>query len=301
MGTSQRRLATRVALVTSLVALATQLFSITPALAAAPTGLAFLPLSGQAGTEVTIVGSGFDDGSPVTGVAFNGAAAAFSIDSDVAMRATVPAGATSGTISVTDAEGTSETLLGFTVSSGGLLPSLTSLVPTSGAPGDTISLIGTGLEDATGVAFNGVPGTLVPSTDGLTAIVPDDATSGPVSLTTPLGLVTSLTNFAVKSRGAAASKHARAVSFALHGKRAQGRVKAPDGFSGCVAGVPVRIQHRGKHSWKTVKAVRTNGSGRFSTVLNRTRGMYRALAPKTTANAGVDVCRRRASAQRRAS
>jgi IPT/TIG domain len=300
MGTTKRRFAARAALAASLVALATQLFSITPAGAAAPSGLAFLPLSGQAGTEVSIIGSGFDDGSPVTGVTFNGTPATFSVNSNLTLSATVPAGATSGTISVTDAEGTSTTLLSFQVAPG-ILPSLTSIVPLSGAPGDTVTLVGTGLEDATGVAFNGVPGTIVPDTDGVTAIVPDDATSGPVSVTTPVGLVKSLFNFAVKSPGAATSKHARTVSFTIHGQRAQGRVHASDGFSDCRANVPVKIQHRGKHAWKTVASVRTNSAGRFSKVLRHTAGMYRAIAPKTTVNAGVDVCRRRASAQRRAS
>jgi hypothetical protein len=54
------------ALVTTLVAVAIPLVSVLPAQADAPTGLAFLPLSGSVGTSVTIMGVGFDDGGPVT-------------------------------------------------------------------------------------------------------------------------------------------------------------------------------------------------------------------------------------------
>lgn len=283
------------ALVTTLVALAIPLVSVVPAQADAPTGLAFLPLSGSAGTSVTIAGVGFDDGSPVTAVAFHGTAATFSVGSDSTITATVPAGATSGTIAVTDAEGTSETLLGFTVTSGsGLLPSLTGFLPIQGEPGDQVAIIGSGLDDATAVLFNGVPGTIVPNTDDLTAIVPNGATSGPISVNTPLGLVTSARDFALKG---SKNRHGRTVSLAFHGNRAEGRVKATDGFTGCAANVPVRIQHRSGNGWRTVATTRTASSGRYSRIINNRHGTYRAVAPKVK-KGGTDVCSRRVSGLR---
>jgi hypothetical protein len=279
-----------------MVALAVPLLGVSPAQANPPTGLAFLPVRGPVGTSVTIAGAGFDDASPVTAVAFNGTPATFSVGSDVTITATVPTGATSGTIAVTDAEGTSKTLLRFRVKSGSGLPSLTGFLPVAGEPGDQITLIGKGLKDATGVEFDGTPATIVPGTNGLTAIVPNGATSGPLSVTTPRGLATSLRNFAVKgANGNGSTRHARTVSLAFDGNRAQGRVKAADGFTGCSANVPVKIQHRNGQGWQTVASVRTASSGHYSRIIRNRHGTYRAVAPKAKVNGGTDVCARRSS------
>ena len=59
----------------------------------------FSPLSGAIGTIVTISGANF---SRVTNVRFNGVSASFSIISPTTIRATVPVGATTGPISVTN-------------------------------------------------------------------------------------------------------------------------------------------------------------------------------------------------------
>jgi hypothetical protein len=68
-----------------------------------PTVSSFTPTSGPVGTTVTITGSGF---TRATAVAFNGTSAAFANASDTEIRATVPSGASSGTISVSTAGGT---------------------------------------------------------------------------------------------------------------------------------------------------------------------------------------------------
>jgi hypothetical protein len=301
MRRSERHRAARAALVMCLAVLGIPLLGGTPVQAAAPIVLTFLPLSGDAGTSVTIVGSGFDDASSATVVAFNGTQATFSVGSDLTITATVPVGATSGPITVTDAEGTSSSLLSFTVGSGvpDPPPALTEIVPDSGAPGDMVQLIGTGLEDATGVDFNGLPATIVPGLDPLTAIVPDGVTSGPVSVTTPLGPALGLLGFSAKGDQAAPARHARTVSLAIHGKRARGRVRATDGFTDCVANVPVKIQRRGHHGWRTVAKARTNPKGRFERTVGKRHGAYRAMAPKAKVNGGADVCARRASGTRR--
>jgi hypothetical protein len=73
----------------------------------------FSPLSGAAGTSVTILGSGFTD---VSAVKFNGVAAVSpSVDSNAQITAVVPAGATTGRISVLTAGGTSVSATSFTV------------------------------------------------------------------------------------------------------------------------------------------------------------------------------------------
>jgi hypothetical protein len=172
---------------------------------------------------------------------------------------------------------------------------LTGFLPMQGEPGDQVAIIGSGLDDATAVLFNGVPGTIVPNTDALTAIVPNGATSGPISVATPSGLVTSARDFALKGRGS--NRHGRTVSLAFHGNRAEGRVKATDGFSGCAANVPVKIQHRSGKGWRTVATTRTASSGRYSQVIRNRHGAYRAVAPKVK-KGGSNVCSRRVSGLR---
>jgi hypothetical protein len=62
-----------------------------------PTITSFSPDTGPAGTPVTLTGTGF---TSVIQVSFNGTAATFKVNSDTSLTATVPAGATSGTITV---------------------------------------------------------------------------------------------------------------------------------------------------------------------------------------------------------
>jgi len=61
------------------------------------------PGRGPVGTNVTLAGIGFGD---VTSVKFNGTPAAFTVLSPTAIRATVPAGATTGKVSATSPKGT---------------------------------------------------------------------------------------------------------------------------------------------------------------------------------------------------
>ena len=70
-------------------------------------------------------------------------------------------------------------------------PTLTSLTPSSGALGTSVTIAGTNLGDATAVTFNGVSAPIASkSGTSLTVTVPDGATSGPVSVTTPAGTAT---------------------------------------------------------------------------------------------------------------
>ncbi|MDZ7343173.1 MAG: DNRLRE domain-containing protein [candidate division KSB1 bacterium] len=73
----------------------------------------FLPVRGPVGTEVTITGNAFTN---VSEVAFNGVAAlSFTVDSATRIRVVVPAGATTGKISVTNASGSAVSAAAFTV------------------------------------------------------------------------------------------------------------------------------------------------------------------------------------------
>jgi hypothetical protein len=77
-------------------------------------------------------------------------------------------------------------------------PILTSFDPPSGSAGDSVTLRGAGFTDATAVSFDGTPASYSVSSDTqITATVPDSATSGPITVTTPVGATSSASDFTV--------------------------------------------------------------------------------------------------------
>lgn len=84
-----------------------------------PTITSFFPTSGPVGTAVTIVGTDFIGVSTVT---FSATFATFTVISPTEITTTVPAGATTGPISVTTLGGTASTATNFTVLVGGPAP-----------------------------------------------------------------------------------------------------------------------------------------------------------------------------------
>lgn len=84
--------------------------------ATAPTFTSFSPGSGAVGSSVTLTGTAFTGASLVK---FNGTSAAFTVNSDTKITATVPSGATSGAISVIAPGGLATSSSSFTVSGGG--------------------------------------------------------------------------------------------------------------------------------------------------------------------------------------
>lgn len=83
-----------------------QTFKVTPMLKS------FSPPAGPVGTTVTITGAGLTQASKVT---FNGTSAAFTVNSDAQVTATVPTGATTGKIGVTTKGGTATSTTTFTI------------------------------------------------------------------------------------------------------------------------------------------------------------------------------------------
>src|SRR5262249_16839181 len=74
--------------------------------------------------------------------------------------------------------------------------------PASGAPGTKVSLTGTNFTGATTVLFNGASAVFTNALSNnidvrITAIVPPDATDGPIDIHTPHGDVTSTNSFVV--------------------------------------------------------------------------------------------------------
>ncbi|MDQ6799760.1 MAG: hypothetical protein M3041_02880, partial [Acidobacteriota bacterium] len=144
----------------------------------------YFPTSGPVGTSISINGTSFIGTSSVK---FNGVAATtFTVQSDTQIAANVPAGATTGTVTVTTSLGTG-TGPTFTVNTSP--PTITSYYPTSGPVGTSISINGANFIGTSSVKFNGVavPTFTVYSDTQIGANVPAGATTGPVTVTTSVG------------------------------------------------------------------------------------------------------------------
>jgi uncharacterized repeat protein (TIGR03803 family) len=72
-----------------------------------------VPIAGQAGGTVVILGNGLTGTSSVT---FNGIAASFTVESDTSIKTSVPAGATTGAVQVVTPSGTLTSNVSFRVS-----------------------------------------------------------------------------------------------------------------------------------------------------------------------------------------
>lgn len=156
-----------------------------------PRVIRFNPASGASGTNVVLEGGGFTGASRVT---FNGTPATFQVDSSMRIRAVVPAGATTGPISVVTPEGTNTTTSLFH------LPArVNSVTPTSGVRGTAVTVDGVNLNGATRVLFNGVEAEFgVVSPTRLATTVPALATTGRITVETPAGSVLSSGTFVVR-------------------------------------------------------------------------------------------------------
>ncbi|HEY0156591.1 MAG TPA: IPT/TIG domain-containing protein [Thermoanaerobaculia bacterium] len=164
-----------------------------------PRVTSFTPTSALPGANVTITGVNFQ---AATAVAFNGtAAASFTVNAaGTSITTTVPAAATTGTISVTTPSGS-----GTSATSFGVLPTVTSFSPTSGDAGTTVTITGERIGDVTGVKFNGTAGTAATTFSAVnattvTAVVPAGAKSGTICVTTVAGTACSASSFTIAAR-----------------------------------------------------------------------------------------------------
>ena len=148
--------------------------------------------AGKVGASVTILGNSLKG---TTSVTFNGTAATFKVSSSgMALSATVPSGATTGTIKVVAPSGTLSTTSSFKVT-----PQILSFSPPSGKVGASVTITGVSLSQTSQVTFGGVVATFTVNTDSqVTATVPTGAKSGKIVITTPGGTATSATSFTVK-------------------------------------------------------------------------------------------------------
>ncbi len=161
----------------------------------------FSPATGPVGTVVTINGQGFSSVLAQNTVKFNGVTAALISTSPNVIRATVPAGATTGVIAITTPQGTASSAAAFVLNP----VAISNFTPSIGASGTAITIAGAGFSatpasNAILVHATASP-TVTATTTQLTTTVPAAATSGRIRVTTPAGTALSGSDFIVPAAG----------------------------------------------------------------------------------------------------
>ncbi|HEY3141700.1 MAG TPA: DUF6531 domain-containing protein, partial [Acidimicrobiales bacterium] len=155
----------------------------------------FSPRRADVGDEVVIQGTGFADQPAGNTVKFDGMPATVNRAGPLELRVTVPAGATSGSITVTTAAGTTTSAADFTVAPN-RAPRITGLSAAVAGVGDQVTINGSNFETdplSNAVLLNdslyAPVATAQPAQLGI--VVPPRGTSGPVSVATPEGAAAS--------------------------------------------------------------------------------------------------------------
>lgn len=149
--------------------------------------------NGGAGSKVTLRGTNL---LGTTSVQFGEKETSFTDPTNnYVLVVTVPTNVITGTIRVTTPGGYTESSNYFYG-----VPAIAGFTPEHGIPGTLVTIAGTNFSDAYSVKFNNLPASnVVVSASGLsmTAIVPNDATTGKIAVTTPGGTVSSSADFVV--------------------------------------------------------------------------------------------------------
>ncbi|AGK46933.1 IPT/TIG domain protein [Burkholderia thailandensis MSMB121] len=157
---------------------------------------AFMPTHGEAGTQVTLQGQGFDSHAANDTVSFNGTMATVVSASPTQLAARVPGGVMTGPISVTVAGKTVSSAAPFVVDDTGVPPTITRVSPVVVTTGQTVTVTGTHLDPVAGdtrVQMGGGNILALASINDtqLQYAVPSSAVSGHVTVDTPYGEATS--------------------------------------------------------------------------------------------------------------
>jgi hypothetical protein len=156
----------------------------------APAISGFSPTNGAIGAVITLSGTNF---AGVTNVLFNGAPAAFTVDANTSITATVPTNASTGPITVMNAAGNATSATSFVFIPP---PVVAGFTPGTGGAGASVTINGVFFDNASSVLFNGVAAVFtIGSSSNLTATVPAAAGTGPITVTTPGGTAVSTNDF----------------------------------------------------------------------------------------------------------
>jgi hypothetical protein len=154
----------------------------------------FSPTNGQPGDVVEIRGSNL--GATVS-VKFGLETAPFTVLSSSALRAEVPTNAINAVIQVSTPTGPTSTATQFVVR-----PRIIDFAPITGAPGTNVTLSGGGFHGLKEVRFGSLLASIVPPATNtqVTVVVPANATTGPITLTTTNGTFTTTNLFHLPAR-----------------------------------------------------------------------------------------------------
>lgn len=164
---------------------------------AAPTITSFSPANGAVGSSVTVTGTNFSGINQITAVNLNGGpdVPSYSVTSSTSLSFTVPSGATTGVIQVTNASGSATSSTSFVVQAA---PSITSFAPNQGAAGTPVTITGTGFTGTTSVKFGTKAAVFnVDSSSQISATAPTGVVTGAISVTNGAGTATSTDSFMV--------------------------------------------------------------------------------------------------------
>lgn len=151
---------------------------------------ALVPAWGKVGNSVGLLGQGL---TGTKSVSLNGAAAMFTVISDTFLTATVPDGATTGPITLTTPTGKLVSNQNFRV-----LPVINSFTPTSGPVATKVTITGVSLMQTKAVKFgSAIASFTVVNDKQVTAIVPTNAKSAKITITTAGGSALSTGSFTV--------------------------------------------------------------------------------------------------------
>lgn len=155
----------------------------------------FSPSGGPPGTPVVIEGQNF---TGATAVRFAGRNATFSVPAPTQINATVPAGATNGVITVVTPRGTGQSSEPFLASTG---PIIAEFAPTNGPPNTTVTIQGANFVGVRSVRLNNaeVINFSAPAPTQINFVVPANATSGRITVTTAAGSATTVSPFLVRT------------------------------------------------------------------------------------------------------
>ena len=152
-----------------------------------PTISGFTPSSAPVGATITITGTNFDSTPASNTVTFNGTAAVVTSCTSTRIVTTVPQGATTGPITITN----SEVLQGATSAANFTVvppPTISGFAPASGSVGATITITGTNFDPTPAnnavTFFNGIAAAITSGTSTqIVATVPPGAITGPITVT----------------------------------------------------------------------------------------------------------------------
>ena len=161
----------------------------------------FSPKEGPVATTVRISGTSFSPVPSENTVRFNGVQATVTSSTATQITTSVPAGATTGPISVTAPGGSATSTTPFTVAATGA-PTITSFTPNRGTPGTPVTITGTNFETTPfnnyvrlNTTYATVSSSPPPTSTAIATSVPAGTGSGRISVTTPSGNATSTSDF----------------------------------------------------------------------------------------------------------